>query len=293
MTDVLVVDCRHSYRDAAKRYHKKLPIDSVISEISQRKLISEYSRFEVLTDKPRRIYVDIERIPKDKPMLIYELIDSLNAYMKFIRLIINDFNYALTFNSGSATHDGLSYHLILHEYAMEPKANEAFVISFINSIYGESYADYVDCSVYSTPQLFKLPYYIGMTKRHIDTNVDNHHRIIVGEPSQCVIQCTAGTTQLNFTYNVPTKCTVTNISEKHDKKTIKLHRMILDRIKRFNLDCLPCEIAQELKLKIETIVQNMDRITRLKQKLVNRINRGIDKELVDTLYNIVKSKLPS
>lgn len=279
---VSVVDVKNSYKDAANRYHKQLQIEDVVSEIETGKVITDYSRYEILNNVYCRIYFDIECIPKDKPGMIYDLIKNLNEYMKLLRMITDDFKYALTFNSGSANHDGLSYHLILYEYSMKHTANKDLVISFVHSDYGKEYVNYIDCSVYSKPHLFKLPYYIGMTKHGIDVNPDNHHRIITGKPLQCIIQYIDDTSRIIYDFGeIKSENPSTDISRKVNKKILKIREKIVNGLKD----------AHITNHKSEFVIRNINMITKVKQKLVNQINRGIDKEVVDTLYSIVKSKL--
>lgn len=287
---ITIVDCKHSYRDAAKKHYKQLPLNTIIDELTPNKVISNYSRFEILNNKYCRIYFDIECIPKDKPNIIHTLINDLNTYMKSIHLITTDFKYALTFNPESANHKGLSYHLILYEYSMDHITNKNLVMAFIHSDYGKDYINYIDCSVYSKPHLFKLPYYIGMTKHGIDTNINNYHRIITGEPIHCIIQYIHNTKQLTHEFITNHKQIPTNISRNTNKKTLKLHNKIITGIKLLDLT-VSDKKTLILKHKAETIIQNINKLTNIKQKLANRINTKIDKDIIDTLYNIIQSKL--
>ena len=300
---ITVVDCVNSYTEATHRNYKRLPIDKVIEEFASRTPITNKSRYEILKDKDRRIHFDIEKIPVDKPNMINDIIRNLNDYMKSLKLIENDFKYALTSNSGSITHKGLSYHLILYEYTMNFNVNRNLVISFVHSDYGKDYIEYIDCAIYTKLRLFKLPYYIGMSKDGIDTNADNHHRIIEGEPKDFIIQYTKESKFLTYDFDVKPEWfkEQKRISPIFQQKVSKVVRDVLVKgMKNIGLtnDNKEKKI-KTLKFKLGFILENMDKLSKIKQKIVNRIKEvGINKETVDIyegsiniIYNIIKEEL--
>lgn len=195
MDKVKVVSLK-SYFENNKRKHKKVSLSSITYELKEnfnhnkrdpKFLVTSESKYEVLDRKNRRIYFDIEKIPVDEPDLIYEIMDKINEFFKKKdseneSIMQDDMKFVLTFNSGSKNHDGLSYHLICHNYYMNYDTLKYLVIEFVNTD-GIDYKDYIDIAVYSKIRLFKLPYFIGIDSStgNLDENKDNFHRIVINE----------------------------------------------------------------------------------------------------------------
>ena len=298
---ITVVDCVNSYNEASPRNYKKLPIEDVINEFGRKEIIHDKSRYEILKNPERRIHFDIERIPSDKPEIINDIIRNLGEYMKSLKLIDKDLQYALSFNSGSLTHKGLSYHLILYEYSMNYNVNRNLLISFVHSDYGKDYIEYMDCAIYTRLRLFKLPYYIGMSRDGIDTNLDNHHRIVVGEPSQFIIQYTKEAKPLAYDFDIKPEWwkEQRKISPKFQQKVSKVVRDVLIKGMKdlgFDQKEMVDKKIKTLKYKLEVVLDNIEKLKRIQQKIANRINKvGITKDTVDIyegsvniLYDLVK-----
>ena len=302
---ITIIDCKQSYTEASPRNHKKILYTNVIDEISDRTVHMEKSRYEVLNNTIRRIYFDIECIPEDKPEMISEIVGKLDAYLKSIRLIDHDLKYALTYNSGSLTHKGLSYHLILPEYKMSIQVMKNLVIAFTHSDFGKDYIEYFDTSVYSRIRLFKLPYYVGMNKEGIDTNPDNHHRIIVGDIADCIIQYTEDAKYLTYDFQIKPEWWKESkrISPKFQQN---LNKTIRDAIlkalpKRNEDDSLIDKRIKYLNYKLGVILENKDKVNKIEYKCAERMKQvGIDKNTIKTyescitiIYDKLKTKLPS
>ena len=138
---------------------------------------------EVLTNAKRRIYLDIECIPNDKPEMINDIVTSFIAFMQ----LPSDTKYTLTMNAASANHSGLSYHVIL-PYAMDYLLLKRCVAAF--KVKHPEYEKYVDQSVYSHNRLFRLPEQGKPTGQGIDN--DDKHVIIQGSMDDSFIQVIDG-----------------------------------------------------------------------------------------------------
>lgn len=302
---ITIIDCKQSYTEASPRNYKKVSLQSVIDEISDRTVHTDKSRYEVLREPERRIYFDIEGIPEDKPEMISEIVGKLDAYLKSIRLIDHDLKYALTYNSGSLTHKGLSYHLILPEYKMNVKVIRNLVIAFTHSDFGKDYIEYIDSSVYSSIRLFKLPYYIGMTRESIDTNPDNHHRIITGDVADCIIQNTNDAKYLTYDFDIKPEWYKESkrISPKFQQTINKTIRdAILKALPKQNEnDSLLDKRIKYLNYKLGIILENKDKVNKIEYKCAERMKQvGIDKNTIKTyesciiiIYDKLKTKLSS
>ena len=139
------------------------------------------SRYEVLVNVNRRLYLDVEGIPFENESLIYELQTDLNKFLheKDSKQCDKDLIFVITYNQSSANHIGRSYHLICTNYSMSFINMKGLIEEFVNTD-GIKYKEYVDCSVYSKKRLFKLPYYIGITHENqgLDDNLSNFHNIV-------------------------------------------------------------------------------------------------------------------
>lgn len=142
-------------------------------------VVTTRSCYEVLKRRVRKIYLDVEKVPTSCPDLIHELCSDFTLFLctKGAEQITEEPSCVITFNKASATHEGMSYHVIFHNYAMDYKNMLGIVTEFVNTV-GKKYIEYVDTSVYSSLRLFKLPYFVGIKRDvGIDDNPDNHHAI--------------------------------------------------------------------------------------------------------------------
>lgn len=142
------------------------------------------SYYEVLNDNVK-IFLDIERIPFDKPNLIYLIINDFIKFMKDIYDVDLDSHtdvdmgghsgghsggdYVLTCNNCSKTHYGLSYHVIFYKYYVS-KINKIKNIldNFIYHYF--DYNEYIDRVIYHEDLIFKCVNQYGFENGVIDTN---------------------------------------------------------------------------------------------------------------------------
>lgn len=173
----------------------KNPTD-LISEFNNSKLQPK-CMLEVLQSNFIRVFLDIEKIPRDKPNLIYSIIDDISEFLS-----IDKNTYALTFNNGSH-HPGLSYHLYFPYFTT--KQNMLNVVRNFILKTEKKYEKYIDQSVYSKNRLFRLPYQYGpglleKVQQKVPQNKEpeindqnyerekDYHIIIKGDIKDCIIQ---------------------------------------------------------------------------------------------------------
>jgi len=121
------------------------------------------STYEVISkdNSPKpKIYVDIERIPIDKPDLIREIINALVEYFGVSAASQTlaeppNIQYVVSINPGSK-YGGLSYHIIFQILAQSTLNIRNMIINF-NNLHQE-FADYIDENVYSQVRLFRTLY---------------------------------------------------------------------------------------------------------------------------------------
>jgi hypothetical protein len=144
------VHIKHRYSENTPSSHvTHTSIESLYEDIMN----PEDCVYEVL-DKPiRRIYLDIEGIDME-----------ISESHKLVRKIISDFREFIgtsispehvTYNSGSTSHPGHSYHVIFDE-CINYQLLKNIVIAF-KQLHPE-YGTYIDESVYSVIRLFRLPF---------------------------------------------------------------------------------------------------------------------------------------
>lgn len=225
MSAIRIIDI-NSFSEASSKNFKSISMQSECEHLCEEKLITSFSRYEVLGYR-WKLMLDIERIPFDKPDMIYDIIENFNKFMKHKNAVKVDMDYVLTMNTSSPNHKGLSYHLIFYEYSALRDMIKYCLLEFVHTDFGKEFIDYIDTSIYTNNRLMKLPYYIGITKQGIDTNADNYHRIIKGDPmhpDKFIVQITDETINVScvFEHNKEWEKGVVNISggnkERKEKK---------------------------------------------------------------------------
>ena len=189
---ITIIDVNNSFNEASRKNWKKVPIINLVEDMNKKTVNTTVSRYEILNSRMRKVYFDIEKIPADQPDLINEIIVKLQKFYQD-KLKLESIKEVHTLNTGSKTHEGLSYHLIFPEICVDYSKQKIGVVEFVNSEEGSQYKDYIDTSVYSSIRLFKLPYYIGITNSGLDTNTDNYHRIITGDSVDFLISAVSNT----------------------------------------------------------------------------------------------------
>lgn len=155
----------------------------------------EYSRYEVLQQRIRKIYFDIDGIKDDDFSIVRNFADSYNEFMMSKGYIKEPIDFACTINSASTNHSGLSSHIVAVKSSMDVEKQHAVLLEFLSEYPGaDKFRDYVDTSVYSKRQLFKLPHFIGLPMG----NMDNYHHVVGnGKLTDFVIQHTLDCKYIN------------------------------------------------------------------------------------------------
>lgn len=176
---LVLINIKSSYKESRpNNYSYYDDIDSAMNDINNKNTCT----LEVLSQLSRKIYLDIENIPKDNVNLINKLIESFTKFMN-----INLSSYCLTFNKKSSQHEGLSYHLIL-PYVMYLNELKQCVLMFKTQ--HPEYENYIDDGVYSMLRLFRLPNNGKPTGNGIDN--DDAHEILKGTINDAFIQVIDG-----------------------------------------------------------------------------------------------------
>ena len=136
--------------------------------------------YEVLKQSDTlKFFMDIEGIPINDTDLIFIIAENFSRYMKE-KHNLEFSSYTITFNPGSCTHKGLSYHIIYDGIYSNICDIRTFISDYLKHE-DNNINKFVDSSIYTRLRLFKLPLQIGINKDQIhersDTN-ENYHRII-------------------------------------------------------------------------------------------------------------------
>ena len=187
---ITVIDTT-SYGHCSPRNYKQITIESAIPE----EPCLEFSRYEVLQQKIRKMYFDLDGIPDDNAKLLHDFIEDYNAYLISKEIISEPIDFVSTLNANSANHPGIGAHIIARAHTMDAVKQHTLLLGFLSDFDGaEKYKPYLDTSVYSTRQLFKLPHFIGLPM----INDQNYHCMIDTENrTDYIIQKITGCTYLN------------------------------------------------------------------------------------------------
>lgn len=174
-SQLVIVNLKTSYREnKSTNYRMFKDIESAMSEIMDKSTCT----LEVLSAPIRRIYLDVENIPTDKPEIIEQLITKLKAFLH-----IPDCKECLTHNKNSTQHSGLSYHVIL-PYKMHIDMMKKMILYFKEL--NPEYEKFIDPSVYSRLRLMRLPYNAKVTGSGLDEN--DYHELVRGTMADAIIQ---------------------------------------------------------------------------------------------------------
>lgn len=140
--------------------------------------------YEVLDQRYRRMYIDIDHIPKDDHNIVTFLIFKLVEFFELPKFT----TVYLTINNNSK-HDYLSYHLYF-DYKVEYK-NMRYAIQQFYIKYPE-YRKYIDVYVYKAEQLMRPPLVKAATRVYVKDDYvdsDNRHLLYNSAPfDKCIIQ---------------------------------------------------------------------------------------------------------
>lgn len=146
-----------------------------INDLIPSTLCTEYSRYEVLQQQIRKIYFDVDGVKDEDFSLVRNFADSYNEFMMSKGYIKEPIEFAYTINTASANHSGLSSHIVAVKTTMDAKKQHTVLLEFLSEHPGaDKFRDYVDTSVYSKRQLFKLPHFIGLPIG----NMENYHNVV-------------------------------------------------------------------------------------------------------------------
>lgn len=208
---ITIVDVTDFAQCSPRRY-KQIPVEDAIPE----EPIKEYSRYEVLQQKIRKMYFDLDGIPNDNSKLLRDFIEDYNQYLINKEIIKEPIEFVATINTNSTNHPGIGSHIIAKSVTMDAVKQHAILLGFLSEFQGaEKYKDYIDTSVYSGRQLFKLPHFIGLPM----VDPENYHCMTDTEnKSDYVIQKITNCTYLN-----------PNISAKKEWKKAEKHISYIPR----------------------------------------------------------------
>lgn len=189
---VSVIDCVNFNENSARNY-KEVPLDQVFP---LNYVVLSTSRYEVLFKNWRKIYFDLDKI-ENKPENKDIAVRFITAWKKWLanytkRPELENMKYVITTNTNSATHPGLSFHIICYEYSMQATELKNSIIMFCNGTEeGKEFKEIVDISVYSHKRLFKVPNYTGIplgdpeNYHHMDPTDNNIEHYIIQSTGKC------------------------------------------------------------------------------------------------------------
>ena len=157
------------------------------SDIDELKTICDETdsiSWEILDESYRRIYFDINCIPRDDEGLIYQIITDLLKFMS-----VSQHEYHFTKNEGSHR-NGLSYHVFV-PYATTYINLKELVTCFLNS--HPEYVKYINRKgIYEKEAMFRLPEQVGIIRDGDDYNhLNDIHHVVRGDFEDCIIQNTS------------------------------------------------------------------------------------------------------
>ena len=171
----------HNYKERTRR-HK---FDKINVRTFKHMLQGTSKIYEVLLDNPVKLFIDVDGIPKDKDLLIYEIIFNFINFMKTeFNITIND--YALTKNVHSISHEGLSYHIYFPEYYVDKIFKIKYILTLFIKNYNEYY-DYIDGCIYHYNRLFRCVNQLNASTKSNNEN-DDIHLLEHGTISDTIIQ---------------------------------------------------------------------------------------------------------
>ena len=163
---ITVLDCVRFSENVPSNY-KLVKIEEAIPD----EPCTTTSRYEVIEQKLRRMYFDLDGIPA---VMADEIIDSfIDDMIKFMlkrHIMTKNTILRRTENRHSVTHPGVGFHVLASDLAMHYMDNKRFAIEFCREY--DRYSKYLDLSIYSKKQLFKVPNFIGIPL----INTDNYHK---------------------------------------------------------------------------------------------------------------------
>lgn len=148
----------------------------------------DYSRFEILRQTMRRLYIDIDGVKGvNDDSYVKEFIKLFNKFIISSGYAKEPIEFVYTTNFNSAAHPGAGYHLFAKSVQMNYTKNRLLLAEFINE--NPQYSKTVDFSIYSNKQLYKMPNFIGIPM----VNPMNYHTMVdPSNPLLYIVQNTNG-----------------------------------------------------------------------------------------------------
>lgn len=263
-----IVDCT-DYTQCSANNYKQIPLTEAFSfdtpELS-------FSRYEVLNNQERKIYLDFDGLPETEegenmpknfitdfePYLISTLPENEKENWEPLKCVI-------TKNHDSTSHKGYSSHVIIYNYSININDIKTLLIGFFHTEKGTKYDGYVDLIVYSTLRLFKLPNFIGIPM----TNVNNYHRPDPddNEIEHYIIQYIIGCKCLHPNVRIPRRWIKQanrkqarggHGSDQNAKFYMALYEKICETYKAINIKESKSYDKDDISRKIDVLLENPD-----------------------------------
>ena len=206
---VKVIDIKHSYSENQECNYKDIPISQHIQDIQQ--IDNSYSRFEVITEKTRKLFFSIQGIDINDTELIFKIVEELkkklieffaiamyqyngkkysvdvcNTYLRRSKHYIDDFDVIITENVRK-DYAGRSYHVIFCNACIYGKFNTIKAmkdfINFYISTKSIGY-QYIDNSIYYNGSLFRC-----INQPGVNMNTSDNEACLLNDDMYKVIYC--------------------------------------------------------------------------------------------------------
>lgn len=148
--EVKYMNYEHNFAEKSFYTFNTTNIDDFVKMISSP---DDHTRIYEIYPTTIKMFMDIDKIPHDKPELIKTII---NEFIEFVKdkYSVSLNKYIVTINKASHHKDiTLSYHVIFPEYAGTVFTVKSYVSNFVDHF--RDYHDYVDGAVYNPRRLFR------------------------------------------------------------------------------------------------------------------------------------------
>lgn len=297
---------KHNYKERTRQHN----LDR-INVYGFEKMLQETSKiYEVLLDNPVKLFIDVDGVPKDKDLLIYELISNFINFMKIeFNITIND--YALTKNIHSISHEGLSYHIYFPEYYVDKIFKIRYILTLFVANYNEYY-DYIDGCIYHYNRLFRCVNQLNASTKSNNED-DDIHLLEHGTILDTIIQYYSKSKLIPIDMRLKKVKGVVLKNQSFDQEKIKLkktiqyqknkirsQRLMLTKFTSFNtsintktIDELKNDLKYLLKnIQIDANLYNIDNFNENQLKsfvnkifIIKQLKEDLIKELNKTLNN--------
>ena len=172
---IRIIEIKKTFKENKYKKHKTVLLNPFSEQLL--KLNKKTSIYEVIKKNDIiKFFMDIEKVPREAPYLIFEIAEKFKDYMLSVHNI-NFTDYIVTINLESNTHDGFSYHIIYDGIYSSIYDVGTFVNDFTAK---NNFIDFIDNSIYTSLRLFKLPLQFGINskgKHKRNKSSLNYHQI--------------------------------------------------------------------------------------------------------------------